>query len=509
MDLYCTRPGCQKPENFFTDLDDPATLKAVQQKFCTNCGMPLILVGRYLPQKLLGQGGFGAAFLARDRYTPGLRRCVVKQFQPSTTLSAKQLQIAQDLFEREAEALESLGNTHPQIPDLFAFFELAVPSSQGSKAEQFFYLVQEYIDGQTMEQEIAQTGAFSENNLLNVLQEILEVLKFVHESGSIHRDIKPSNIMRHRNGQIYLLDFGAVRQATKAGVKSTGIYSEGFAPPEQMAGGEVYPSSDLYALAVTCIMLLTHKQSSELLDTYSNTWQWRSHCSVSDRLAKVLDRMLQSVPSQRYQSAAEVLAALDRVSGSPASFSTPPKQTAPQPTPIAASSPLPTVFPAVPVLPNQPAPIQPVAPQPIAPVAPRPVIRSTIPKGIAPFSLVELLANAGFSGFEAGLLAIVIVSVLGTSLISGGFWLLLLAGLILAQSRRVIERADLLIIAVLSVGGVFVLSGLKRLAIAPLAGSPFLTAIAIAVMVGLVAIALTTLFRLIYKLLSLFIAKFF
>ena len=505
MDLYCTRPGCQKPENFFTDLDDPATLKAVQQKFCTNCGMPLILVGRYLPQKLLGQGGFGAAFLARDRYTPGLRRCVVKQFQPSTTLSAKQLQIAQDLFEREAEALEYLGNTHPQIPDLFASFELAVPASQGSKDGQFFYLVQEYIDGQTMEQEMAQTGAFSEDNLLNVLQEILKVLQFVHENDSIHRDIKPSNIMRHRNGLIYLLDFGAVRQATKVGVKSTGIYSEGFAPPEQMAGGEVYPSSDLYALAVTCVMLLTTKQPSELLDTYSNTWQWRSHCSVGDRLADILDRMLQSVPSQRYQSAIEVLAALEVGSfGSPIPFPTAPlKPTTPQPHPATASSP-PTTFPAVPVpiqsAPVQSAPIQPAQPQPIQPVASR--------SAIAPFSMVELLANAGFSGFEAGLLAIALISVLGTTLISGGFWLLLLAGLIFAQSRRVIERADLVIIAGLSLGGVFLLSWLKRLAIAPLAGSPFLTAIALAVMIGLVAIVLTTLFRLIYKIISVLIAKF-
>jgi serine/threonine-protein kinase len=504
MDLYCTRPGCQRPENFFTDLDDPAILKTVPQKFCTNCGMPLILVGRYLPQKLLGQGGFGAAFLARDRYTPGLRRCVVKQFQPSSALSAKQLQIAQDLFEREAEALEDLGNAHPQIPDLFAFFELAVPSSQGSKDGRFFYLVQEYIDGQTIEQELAQMGAFSEDNLLKVLPEVLKVLQFVHENGSIHRDIKPSNIMRHRNGLIYLLDFGAVRQATKAAVKSTGIYSEGFAPPEQMAGGEVYPSSDLYALAVTCLMLLTNKQPSDLLDTYSNTWRWRSHCSVSDRLANILDRMLQSAPSQRYQSAPEVMAALDRASRSPASPSTPHRH-APQPTPVAVSASLPTTFPAVPI-PNQSAPIQ---PQPTQPAASRPAIRSTIPKGIAPFPLLELLASAGFTGFEAGLLAIALISVLGTSLISGGFWLLLLAGLVLAQSRRIIERVDLVIIAGLSVGGVFVLSGLKRLAIAPLAGSPWLTAIALAVMAGLLAIALTTLFRLVYKLLSLLIAKFF
>ena len=122
--------------------------------------------------------------------------------------------------------------------------------------------------------------------------------------------------------------------------------------------------------------------------------------------------------------------------------------------------------------------------------------------------MVELLANAGFSGFEAGLLAIALISVLGTTLISGGFWLLLLAGLIFAQSRRVIERADLVIIAALSLGGVFLLSWLKRLAISPLAGSPLITAIALAVMVGLVAIVLTTLFRLIYKIISVLIAKF-
>ena len=78
MEVYCTRPGCPRPQNYFGDLDDSATLKTVQQKYCTTCGMLLILVGRYLPLKLLGQGGFGSAFLARDRYTPGMRYCVPK-----------------------------------------------------------------------------------------------------------------------------------------------------------------------------------------------------------------------------------------------------------------------------------------------------------------------------------------------------------------------------------------------------------------------------------------------
>ena len=95
--------------------------------------MPLILSGRYLPERLLGQGGFGAAFLARDRYTPAMRKCVAKLLQPSVSLTPAQLKIAQNLFEREAAVLEELGNEHPQIPTLLAFFELTVPSFAGGE----------------------------------------------------------------------------------------------------------------------------------------------------------------------------------------------------------------------------------------------------------------------------------------------------------------------------------------------------------------------------------------
>lgn len=272
MEIHCTRPGCPRPQNFFSDLDDPGLVRTAQQKYCTSCGMPLILVGRYMPSRLLGRGGFGAAFLARDRYTPAMRQCVVKQFQPSGDLSPQQVTLAQGLFEREAEVLEQLGNTHPQIPNLFAFFPLSVPSSQGGKDEQFFYLVQQFIDGQDLEHERHIRGKFSEDQALEVLKEILNVLEFVHQNGSIHRDIKPSNIMRDRNGRLYLLDFGAVKQVTKGitSARSTGIYSQGFAPPEQMAGAQVYPSSDLYALAVTVITLLTGKDTEALYDAYSN-----------------------------------------------------------------------------------------------------------------------------------------------------------------------------------------------------------------------------------------------
>jgi hypothetical protein len=479
MDIYCTRPGCPRPINFFADLDDSTTLKTVQQKYCITCGMELILLGRYLPLKLLGQGGFGAAFLARDRYTPGMRRCVVKQFLPSGNLNASQLQLAQSLFEREAEVLEHLGNAHPQIPDLFAFFEVTATGRQTGQPEQFFYLVQEFIDGQTMEEELTQKGQFSESDVLEVLTEILKVLQFVHENGSIHRDIKPSNIMRHRNGRLYLLDFGAVKQATKGGTpitgRSTGIYSLGFAPPEQVSGSEVYPSTDLYALAVTCIMLLTGKTTDELFDSYRNVWDWQKYAQVSNRLAQVLDRMLLPTPSDRFLSAIEVVDALS------------------------SKSPLPPPLPVVP--PQGHTPVvsgsSPGAPTRMNPL-PKPVPQRP---AIAPFSTLELLAGAAFTGFEGGLLAIALLSLVGTMVVASGFWLILLAALIFAQSRRWIERIDLVIFAGITLVVVLFVPVLRRIDDQDILIQHVLLA---AIVAALIAVAVTTLFRLIYKLLSTF-----
>ncbi|MFM7577343.1 MAG: protein kinase domain-containing protein, partial [Microcystaceae cyanobacterium] len=198
-EILCTRPQCSRL-NSFPDLDNRNTLQTAQQKFCTSCGMPLILGGRYLPVKLLGQGGFGAAFLALDRFTPAMRFCVVKQFQPSGDLSQAQIDIALNLFQREAEVLEVLGNKHDQIPDLYAFFPLVVENRNTGKSDQFFYLVQEFVNGQNLEQELMTKGIFSEKAVEAVLTEMLGILKFVHDRGSIHRDIKPSNIMRDQEG---------------------------------------------------------------------------------------------------------------------------------------------------------------------------------------------------------------------------------------------------------------------------------------------------------------------
>ncbi|MGB7440440.1 MAG: serine/threonine-protein kinase [Coleofasciculaceae cyanobacterium] len=471
MEIYCTRPGCSTPQNFFADLDNKAALTTVQQKYCTTCGMPLILRGRYIPSKLLGKGGFGTAFLARDRDTPAMRQCVVKQFQPSVKLNSKELEIAQQLFVREAEVLEKLGSEHPQIPDLFAFFSLSISTSQPGKNEEFFYLVQEFIDGQDLEQELESKGKFSEKQALEVLLEILKVLKFVHENNSIHRDIKPSNIMRSRNGNFYLLDFGAVKQVSTSavGTRSTGIYSQGYAPPEQMAGSQVYPSTDLYALAVTIITLLTGKDPGELYDPYGNQWIWRNHAQVSDTLEAVLNRMLLATPSERFQSAQEVIDSLQtRVKPSPP----PPLQ-------------MPTTPPAGVAVPGQvksSSPAQQPSPQ-AKPLAKRPA-----------FSLVEILTGAAFTGFEGALLFLALGNLLPAAEISIGLWGMLMGGLIFAEFRRLIEKIDLLIIAAITLAAVVFIPALRPV--------PQLDVVVIAFLAGAAVVAVTALFRLIYQILS-------
>lgn len=439
--------------------------------------MPLILVGRYIPLRLLGKGGFGAAFLARDRYTPAMRQCVVKQFQPSGNLNPQQLKTAQYLFEREAEVLEELGSRHSQIPDLFAFFPLSTPGLQPGKEDQFFYLVQEFIDGQNLEEELETKGPFSEAQALEVLREILGVLKFVHEHESIHRDIKPSNIMRDKNGRLYLLDFGAVKQVrtvAAAGAtagRSTGIYSMGFAPPEQMAGSQVYPSTDLYALAVTIITLLTGKDPSELYDSYDNGWNWRQYApQVSDTLADALDRMLLPTPNQRFQSAEDALEAL-----APRSIPVP------VPQPITPPPPLQTTHSSTAV--GSPSPAS----------TPPPVSSTRFRRH--PFSLLEMLAGAAFTGFEGALLFMVLSHLLPSPGISIGLWGMIIGGLIFAEFRRVIEKFDFLIIAGITLCLIFFIPALQP-------GIPLGTAGAVAVLAGAAAIAITALFRLVYLLLS-------
>ncbi len=417
MKTYCTRPNCSQPINEFPELDDPSNLTTAQQKYCETCEMPQILGGRYIPEKLLGKGGFGAAYLGFDRHSVQFRQCVIKQFQPSPQLSRKKLKVAEDLFSREAEALEILGNQHSQIPDLYAFFPLINDRSEEQEQREFFYIVQEYIDGETLEQEVKRKGKLTENEILEILEEMLNVLNFVHQHNSIHRDIKPSNIMRDRAGKLYLLDFGAVKQVTGATDQpsSTGIYSVGYAPPEQMQGGKVYPATDIYALGATCVRLLAGQPIQELYDFYDNQWCWQDKVDISEQLQNLLEKMLLKTPRHRFQSAEDILNALHHPTNEPQEKVqiSPPK----------------TVNH---VNPTQQKDI----PTKVNPLPQNPVSRQ----------LWEWLLDAGLTGLIATSLLIALNSIWVEPAISMGLWGMLMGGLIYALWKKIIQGIDLWII---------------------------------------------------------------
>jgi serine/threonine protein kinase len=213
------------------------------------------------------------------------------------------------LFNTEAEILAIVG-AHPQIPQLLDYFEDG----------QEFYLVQEYIVGHTLSQELPPvTGAKSQSFVIAMLLEILEILSFIHQHHVIHRDIKPSNIMRrHEDNRLCLIDFGAVKliqpqinPGTELATVSIG--TRGYSPPEQLAG---HPrlSSDIYALGMIGIQAITGNFPQELpLDTQTGNVVWRDLVSVSDYLADILDKMVCYNFGDRYLSAGEVIQDLNRV----------------------------------------------------------------------------------------------------------------------------------------------------------------------------------------------------
>jgi serine/threonine-protein kinase len=267
-----------------------------------------LLNNRYQIISKLGRGGFGETFLAEDTQMPSRRRCVIKQLTPVTG-DSQTYQLVKDRFGREAAVLEQLGEKHSQIPKLYAYFE-----SGGE-----FYLVQEWIEGETLTNKLQKAGQFSDRQVRDLLTSLLPVLEFVHSHKILHRDIKPDNIMfRHRDGLPVLIDFGAVKEtmntvvtASGSGVPSIAIGTPGFMPAEQAAGRPVY-SSDLYALGMTGIYLLTGKMPQEL-ETDSRTGQllWRNYApQVTPNLALVLDRAIRFNPGDRYYSAQEMLKVL-------------------------------------------------------------------------------------------------------------------------------------------------------------------------------------------------------
>ena len=266
-----------------------------------------VLDGRYKINRVLGSGGFGMTYLAQDNHRPGEPLCVVKHLKPARR-DEKFLQVARRLFQTEAEILEKLGK-HPQIPQLLAYFE----------QNQEFYLVQEYIEGHPLSDELPVDKRLPEIQVMKLLKGILEVLIFIHEHSVIHRDIKPSNIMRRElDGQLVLIDFGAVKQiqppeqADKEGF-TVAIGTRGYAPPEQYAGHPSF-SSDIYAVGMIGIQALTGIATHQLpFSAETGELTWRDLANVSEEFAEILDKMVRYHFAARYQSAAGVMEALQQI----------------------------------------------------------------------------------------------------------------------------------------------------------------------------------------------------
>ncbi|MEB3830665.1 serine/threonine-protein kinase [Phormidium sp. CCY1219] len=324
---YCLNPACPNPQN-----PDPTT-------FCQSCGTKLILAQRYRPLKLIGAGGFGRTLLAIDEFKPSKPRCAIKQFYLQWQQNAAK---ASQLFHQEAVRLEQLGK-HPHIPELFAHLE------QDDRQ----YIVQEFIEGQNLADELAENGRFCESKIISLLQDLLPVLHFIHQGHVIHRDIKPENIIRRRSdGKLVLVDFGAAKYATGTVLGKTGttIGTKGYAAPEQTFGKAVF-SSDIYSLGVTCITLLSDREPFELYDAMESTFVWREYLgtnSVSDRLGQILDKAIESSVKRRFHSAQAVMQALS--SPAPVRQGRPPRPVAraQPPTRTRSQPPIPTPRPRTP-----------------------------------------------------------------------------------------------------------------------------------------------------------------
>ncbi|MBD2145047.1 MULTISPECIES: serine/threonine-protein kinase [Sphaerospermopsis] len=265
-----------------------------------------ILRQRYQIIKQLGAGGFGETYLAEDLDIPVTPKpvCVVKRLQP-TVIDPEIIR----LFEQEAQILYQLGQNHDQIPKLYAYFQ------EG----QNFYLIQEFIDGYDLTQEITPGKNLSEGDVIQLLRDVLEILVYVHENKVIHRDIKPANIMRRKDGKLVLIDFGVVKQinttiAMKSGLtsKTVGVGTHGYMPPEQGFGKPKY-SSDIYALGMTTIEGLTGISPNTLSEDEEGEIIWTNLVSVSHQLENFINKMVRYDWRQRYKVAKEALEELNQV----------------------------------------------------------------------------------------------------------------------------------------------------------------------------------------------------
>jgi serine/threonine protein kinase, bacterial len=347
-----------------------------------------VLDYRYRIIRVLATGGFGQTYIAEDTRRPGNPICVVKHLKPSS-FEPKMFETAKRLFQTEAESLEKLGS-HSQIPRLLAYFD----------ENQEFYLVQEFIEGCTLDDELVSGHRWTEAKVIQMLHELLSLLEFVHAQGVIHRDIKPDNIIRRASdNKLVLVDFGAVKQlgsnltTLKQSTATVAIGTPGYMATEQ-AQGKPRPNSDIYSIGIIAIHALTGIAATDLReDPNTGEFVWQHLASVSPRLVTVLNKMVRYHFKDRYQTASEALQALNSVSGvvmanaGVKEYATP---SAPVTSPVAARRP------------STPSAVQTIAFAPKNPVAAKPVRKDSYRPDPLPL-LIGVALAAGAAAFATNI----------------------------------------------------------------------------------------------------------
>lgn len=263
-----------------------------------------ILVNRYKVIQQLGKQTGRQTLLTRDLQTQEL--VVIKLLSLGSDFEWQDLK----LFEREAKTLQALN--HPAIPRHLDYFELDLPKNKG------FALVQNYVEGKTLEEQLKGGRTFSEADVKKLAKSLLEILIYLHQFNPpvIHRDIKPSNILLnnrsgHSVGEVYLVDFGSVQTiAAKEGGTITVVGTYGYMPPEQF-GGRSAPASDLYSLGATLIYLVTGLHPTELPQQDFRI-QFKQVANLSLNFAAWLEWMTEPSLDKRLTSASQALSALDK-----------------------------------------------------------------------------------------------------------------------------------------------------------------------------------------------------
>ncbi|WP_414572761.1 protein kinase domain-containing protein [Nostoc sp. CCY 9925] len=454
--ICCLNPNCENPQN------------PDGTNFCLSCGAKLIplLRNRYRIIGVLGRGGFARTYVAEDIDKLD-EQCVVKQLVLSQFYGSQGTDAhkkATELFEREAKRLKELGE-HLQIPNLYAYF----------KEGEYLYLVQQFIEGQNLLQELKQQGVFDELKIRYFLHDLLSVLVAVHEQDIIHRDLKPENIIRRQNdNKLMLIDFGVSKQRRETTNTALGtiIGSLGYAPIEQMQLGKVFPSSDMYSLGITCFHLLTNISPSSLWmkQGYSWTSSWRQYLKqpISHELELIIDKLIKENHEQRYQSAQAVLQDLNKL-------------------PRLRNTLPPTVLSPSGLLETQSQVQQ----------------QTTGSRYLALFPNNQLLRGAIIAASGSSFLAIALISFLGTTWISSGLWLIILAGLVFIQSRSVVEKSYLIIIAIIA--NLLIVLSFKNLLAKNLLQSGInglLLAILLVILAGFVTVIIFGISQIVNKLIS-------